>query len=238
MQSGAKRWHAAFDQFVDDWIGLTLPRPRVALEGFIQSDGCAWCGIQSDAESQCECSGRRLQWSRVFRLGTYGPPLSTCILQGKYMAWPEMLELLGTMLGERIKGCVPPKSVVVPVPMHPMRRLFRRIDHTDVIARYVARASKLSYRKLLSRKNATPQAALTATGRKALKRNSMRRRRLARVQGRSVILIDDVLTTGRTLEVAAHTLRTAGAISVIVAVLAVTDMPRKAKNCGLSQQRP
>ena len=233
MQQGVKRWHAVFDKFVEDWMGLTLPRPRVALDGFVQSDGCSWCGVQVD-DDQCDCARRRLQWSRVFRLGTYRPPLSTCILQGKYMAWPEMLELLGTMLGERMKGCVPPRSVVVPIPMHPMRRFFRRIDHTDVIARHAARASKLPFRKLLSRMNTTPQAALTATGRKALKRSSMRRRMLARIRGRSVILVDDVLTTGRTLEVAASTLRAAGAISVVVAVLAVTDMPRKAKNCDLN----
>ena len=214
-------------------MGLTLPRPRVALEGFEQSDGCSWCGVPVD-DTPCECATRRLQWTRVFRLGTYGPPLSTCILQGKYMAWPEMLELLGLILGERIKGCVPPRSVVVPVPMPMMRRWFRRIDHSDVIARQVARSAKLPYRKLLSRSDATPQAALTATGRKALKGRSMLKRKFARVQGRSVVLIDDVLTTGRTLEVAARTLRAEGAISVIVAVLAVTDMPRKAKKSDLS----
>ena len=237
MQPKAKRWHAPFDKFVDDWMGLTLPRPRVALEGFEQSDGCSWCGVPV-ADEQCDCAERRLQWSRVFRLGTYGPPLSTCILQGKYMAWPEMLELLGLILGERIKGCVPPRSIVVPVPMPLMRRWFRRIDHTDVIARHVARAAKLPYRKLLSRSDATPQAALTATGRKALKGRTMRKRIFSRVRGRSVILVDDVLTTGRTLEVAARTLRSEGAISVIVAVLAVTDMPRKAKKCDLSVQHP
>jgi len=235
MHPEEKRWHTVVDRVVEDWVGLTLPRPRVAIGEFVRTDGCSWCGVSLDSEIPCPCSANRLAWSRVFRLGGYAPPLSTCILQGKYMAWPEMLELLGTDLGKRIKGCVPPWSVVVPVPMPPMRRWFRRIDHTDVIARYAARASKLQFRKLLSRKNATPQAALTATGRKALKRDSMRRRRLACVRGRSIILIDDVLTTGRTLEVAASTLRAEGAISVIVAVLAVTDMPGKAKNCDLKK---
>ena len=50
-----------------------------------------------------------------------------------------------------------------------------------------------------------------------------------RIKGKNVILIDDVLTTGKTLEIATNHLKSAGVLSVQVAVLAVTEMPQKGK---------
>jgi predicted amidophosphoribosyltransferase len=62
-----------------------------------------------------------------------------------------------------------------------------------------------------------------------LPHKAMRLRPWARVKDKNVLLIDDVLTTGRTLEVASNTLRMAGVLSIQVAVLAVTNLPRKSK---------
>ena len=160
-------------------------------------------------------------------LGAYKEPLSSSILQGKYAAWHEMLALLGTLIGERIKGCVPPDSVIVPIPMPLVRRLFRRIDHSFLLAIHASVSSGLPMKRMLRRRNYTPQATKTASGRKSLAQNTMRLRAYARPQGKHVILVDDVLTTGKTLEVAANKLRRAGVSSVQVAVLAVTESPRK-----------
>ncbi|MDP7004764.1 MAG: phosphoribosyltransferase family protein [Phycisphaerales bacterium] len=228
MNCGRKKWQVLLDQFVDDWIGLSSPRPKVALGDFTQSDGCYWCGCDVEPK-KCNCSNRNLKWSRVFRLGKYEPPLSDCIIQGKYSAWVGILELLGELLGTRIKGCVPPNSVVVPVPMPPFRRFFRRIDHSAEIARCLAKHAGLPMKKMLWRKESIPQAAKTASGRKLLNKNMMWMKPLTKVKGKSVILVDDVLTTGRTLEVACDVLKDAGASSVLVAVVAVTEMPRKSK---------
>jgi predicted amidophosphoribosyltransferase len=51
----------------------------------------------------------------------------------------------------------------------------------------------------------------------------------ARIKGKNILLIDDVLTTGKTLEVASNTLQAAGVLSIQVAVLAVTNLPQKGK---------
>lgn len=233
MHCGRKRWQVVLDQFIDDWIGLTSPRPRVTLGAFQQTDGCYWCGCDIESYTICQCTNRHLKWSRVFRLGKYESPLSDCILQGKYSAWKAILQLLGELLGTRLKGCVPPNSIVVPVPMPPFRRYFRRIDHAAEIARTLSKQSGLPMRKVLWRKESLPQAAKTASARQKLKKNMIRMKPFANVDGKSVVLVDDVLTTGRTLEVACDILRAAGATSVVVAVVAVTQLPRKVKKCGL-----
>jgi ComF family protein len=229
MNSASNRWLVLLDHFMEDWMGMTLPRPAVAMQDFIQEDGCLWCGETIQKREQCTCANRRLHWNRVFRLAAYDEPLSLCILQAKYAAWPEMLALLGKLLGERIRGCVPPNTIIVPVPMPLLRRFFRRIDHANLLAVHVSKASGIPMRQALFRRNSVPQAAKTASGRKSLPHNAMWLRPWARIKGKNVLLIDDVLTTGKTLEVAANQLRNGGVSSIQVAVLAVTELPRKGK---------
>ena len=229
MKSASNRWLILLDHLIEDWVGMTLPRPVVAMKDFVQTDGCMWCGETIQEYVRCPCATRRLYWNRVFRLGAYAEPLSSSILQGKYAAWDEMLALLGTLLGKRFKGCVPPNTVIVPVPMPFLRRFFRRVNHTHVIALHASRASGIPMRKVLFRKNSTPQASNTASGRQSLQRHTMWRRPWARISGKNVLLIDDVLTTGKTLEVASNILKEGGVLSLQVAVLAVTELPRMGK---------
>ena len=59
--------------------------------------------------------------------------------------------------------------------------------------------------------------------------NSMILLPFPRIKGKHVVLIDDVLTTGKTLEIATNKLKAGGVLSVRVAVLAVTKMPKKGK---------
>jgi ComF family protein len=238
MNSASNRWLLLLDDFLEDWAGLILPRPAVAMKDFEQKDGCMWCGETIRENERCPCASRRLYWNRVFRLGAYSEPLSSSILQGKYAAWEPMLVFLGRLLGERIRGCVPPNSIIVPVPMPFMRRLFRRVDHTYLIALHASKISGIPMRKALYRRNSTPQAAKTASARKSLPRSSMRLRPWSRIKGKNVLLIDDVLTTGKTVEVASNKLKEAGVLSIQVAVLAVTELPRKGKKNVIWDSKP
>ncbi len=165
----------------------------------------------------------------MIRLGSYEPPLSTCIMRGKYARWHEVLELIGDRLGDRVRGCVPPNAVVVPMPMPFLRWWFRGINHTGIISKSLAKTARLPRRNLLLRKETPPQAGLTASGRTKLKLNSVRPIPLVNLRRRPVVLVDDVLTTGRSLEVAAKTLRSIGASTITVAVAAVANSPERSK---------
>ncbi|HIA71738.1 MAG TPA: ComF family protein [Phycisphaerales bacterium] len=224
MKHAGKSWMTLLDTIIDEWAGITFPRPVVALGGFKPTPGCYWCGAETQAEAVCTCMRERLHWSRVIRLGAYEEPLSDCILGGKYAAWKDMLEHLGALLGAKIRGCVPPNSILVPVPMPPIRRYFRRINHAGVIAKQASLTSGIPIRRALWRKECMPQASKSASARTLLPRNSILLRPLAMIKGKNAILVDDVLTTGRTLEVAANKLKNAQVASVRVAVLAVTKM--------------
>ncbi len=152
--------------------------------------------------------------------------MATWILALKYGGRPELAEPLGLLLA----GLIPADLVggargvlVVPVPLHPVRRLERRYDQAELLAQSVARHSGLVFGRALRRTRWTaPQGSAQGRSRSANVRGAFRLRvgakgRLAR---RVVLLVDDVATSGSTLSACADVLRAGGAAGVMGVVLA------------------
>jgi ComF family protein len=112
-------------------------------------------------------------------------------------------------------------EVVVPVPLHWLRRWGRGYNQSEAVARALADRLGLPCRTWLVRTRPTPtQRAQSAAARWENVRGAFRARRGAALQGTRVLLVDDVLTTGATGDAAATALRQAGAAQVVLAVLA------------------
>jgi ComF family protein len=108
---------------------------------------------------------------------------------------------------------------IVPVPLHWRRRLARGYDQAERIAQALARRAGLPLVSALARRRVTPpQTSLGREERRANLRSAFRIRRAARIQERSIVLIDDVATTGATLEAAAAVLKKNGAAAVLAVV--------------------
>ena len=120
-------------------------------------------------------------------------------------------------------------AVVCSVPLHPARRFVRGYDQAGLLARFVALELGLICLRVLQRTRATPpQGAAGAVSRSANVRGAFRAREdaLPWLLGRSVLLVDDVVTSGATADECARCLRRAGASSVIVVCLA-RAIPRR-----------
>jgi ComF family protein len=121
-------------------------------------------------------------------------------------------------------SALPPDALVVPVPLHWWRQWERRYNQAEVLAEGVAKQLKLPVRRVLKRVVSTRKLAdLGVSARNAVMRGAFRARARSKITGRTVLLVDDVLTTGATCGAAARALKQAGAVRVVVCVIARTE---------------
>ncbi len=216
-------------------LGLCAPcRDRLARW---PRDACDSCGRPLEgahlpAGYRCgACRRRPPPYRRLLSAWSYQPPLDAVLTGLKF----RRLEYLGAQLGRAVVDLLKPEvadcDLVVPVPLHWRRFLRRGYNQATAIARPVALELGQPMAGVLRRRRATPaQSRLSRTERRRNLRGAFTvcgNRVLRRVScvGRHVLLVDDVVTTGKTLQAAAVCLRRAGASSVTALTVARTPEP-------------
>lgn len=128
-------------------------------------------------------------------------------------------ELYGKLVA---KDWFPQVEALIPVPLHWRRRVQRRFNQSELLARAISRVSgkEVLTRALQRRKQTTPQVALDRARRAENVEGAFRLGRAKRVKGRVILLVDDVMTTCATAEVCSRVLLDGGAKSVYVAIYA------------------
>src|SRR5213596_1986227 len=112
-------------------------------------------------------------------------------------------------------------DVVVPVPLHPARQRERGFNQDSLLVELLSAQTAIPPKPLLERtRYTTTQTALDRSERMENLHNAFRLRKNANVRGLRVLLVDDVLTTGSTLNECARVLKRAGAFSVHAATAA------------------
>ncbi len=163
------------------------------------------------------------------RLGPYIDPLRQWICSIKYQRWSDMAELLGRQLGVALiesKRLDVSRCVVVPMPMPWQRRVYRGIDHALAIAGATAAELRAPLLRVLAAANGTPQVGLSRTDRLRRGGRGFRLRRCPggwNLRDLQIVLVDDVRTTGASMQRAVRVLRRSHPAGVIAAVLAVSD---------------
>lgn len=185
----------------------------------------ATVGPHSDVSDGCPaCRDRTLKFASAIRLGPYAGKLQEAILRTKHSAGEGVAEMLGrTFAEERVTSFRDAGiELVVPVPLHWRSRWSRGFNQAERIAEEVADAIGVKCcSNTLRRVKATPQhAQSSASARWENIRGAFAAGSRASLTGRTVLLVDDVMTTGATVAEAARVLRDAGAAKVVAAVLA------------------
>lgn len=114
-----------------------------------------------------------------------------------------------------------PIDALVPVPLHSARLREREFNQAEVLARLLARRTGTPLLGALKRiRYTTTQTRLDRHERMENLRNAFRVRQTSAVQNRHLVLVDDIFTTGSTVDECARVLRAAGAASVRVLTVA------------------
>ena len=190
---------------------------------------CRVCAAYSEFElcQGCAQSGRRFDGVRAPY--QYAGSIRDAILALKYGGIKAAAPQLGDMLAGYLEDNPLPGDLMAPVPMHASRRRERGYNQAELLARRVAGRCDIPYRAdLLARtRRVDPQAGMTnAASRATNVADSVAVSRPSEVHGRQVILVDDVVTTGSTLNACAAALKEAGASSVWCLTLAVAGSHR------------
>lgn len=189
--------------------------------------GCPRCALPLSAPGQpcghCQTQppGFERSFDRTVALFQYAPPIDHLIQQFKFGQGLHLARLFAALLAERLRDSARP-DCIIPVPLHPNRQRARGFNQALEIARPLARhlGCALDYQSC-RRARATPaQSLLHATQRRRNLRGAFT---LTHPLGaRHVALVDDVMTTGSTLNALAETLRASGVEMIDVWVCART----------------
>jgi ComF family protein len=191
------------------WSGL--PRHR---------GGACACGVPlSDPTPECARCRRGLSpISSGTSLGPYAGALRTLVHELKYRGRRRVAARLAEVLVAEpaVAGLLRDAEALVPVPMHPRRRRQRGFNQAELLAQELARRCgvPLVPDALVRRRDTATQTGLSAAARRRNVAGAFAVRRRARVAGRTLVLVDDVVTTAATALACARALRAAGACDV------------------------
>lgn len=185
---------------------------------------CPVCSHSLAGTVPCpNCAGRRWHLSGIIAAARYEGVTRELIQRLKYGRDPVLARPLGILLGKslsdpRIAG--KDFAAVVPVPLHPLREREREFNQARLLAGCLSRAAGLPVRDLLKRIRVTPPQAGFDRGRRMENLRGAFAPRRALSEGSSLLLVDDVATTGATLDACAEVLMEAGAGEVFAVVVA------------------
>ncbi len=168
------------------------------------------------------------EFERAISFGEYNDGLRGLIHLLKYERVTPARLPLGRMLAEVISELLPVcddgKLLLVAVPLHRSRRRSRGFNQAELLARAALKQlpPELEFvpTVLIRQRDTVSQVGLSRGERIENMRGAFRISQASRVQGRSVIVVDDVMTTGTTLSECARVLKQAGAEKVWAATVA------------------
>jgi predicted amidophosphoribosyltransferase len=154
----------------------------------------------------------------------YGGTGRRFVLGLKHGDRTDLAPVAGRWLARAAAALIRPDTVIAPVPLHRLRLLHRRYNQSALLARALALQTGAPFcPDLLDRPRATPALEGTDRDTRFARLDGAIRvtpRHAAGLAGRHVLIVDDVMTSGATLEAATRACQVAGSGPVSIAVLA------------------
>jgi ComF family protein len=190
---------------------------------------CLCCGRFFEGAGEDHLCTRCLERPPDFSVhrscGRYDGVLKDLILLFKYRKYSVLGRALAAYAGESLgadEALWQGADFLVPVPLHGKRKRERGFNQSEVLARELAgiKGVKVLEGCLVKTRNVPPQTTLESAGREKNVRGAYTVRGSSKIEGKTLVLVDDVFTTGSTLRECSRVLRQAGAAEVRALTLA------------------
>lgn len=202
---------------------LLCDRCRAELETYQRAYVCPRCGAPYGELVCTECAESDFDFDQVIALGLLEGALSRAIVLYKDGNERRLGAVLAHQLAQRVASEICDKpEVIVAIPI--TRKAFSRrgYDQGEELAREMSRCLNIPLAAVLRRKQAVDLRGLAKDQRRQAVESSFEITCADEISGKHILLVDDVFTTGATVQSATQRLKEAGAKAVTVAVVART----------------
>lgn len=185
---------------------------------FLGNSGCRTCGLPLEATEAEECGVCLAAEPRIARTRAavaYDDLSRSLAIRLKYGRKVAIARTMARYMAPLVERSDDP-PVLVPVPLHRVRLWSRGFNQSALVARELSRRLRIDADPFVLRRTrrTPPLKGMSLLQRRRTVAGAFKVSNPARIKGRTVILIDDVLTTGSTAEACARTLQKAGAVRV------------------------
>jgi len=204
---------------------LFCPDCLAALQP-VQSPLCPCCGrtyLTTGGDHHCGgCLAKPRYFNKAMALFLYEEPIRKLIQHFKYQGKTACLATVADLsLNHPVIEETKEIDLIIPVPLHHGRLRERGFNQALLLAKAIfPNDPRISSGILIRSRPTAPQAGFNGAARRANLKNAFRVGKPDRIAGKKILLVDDVLTTGTTVDECAKTLRKAGASEVMVLTLA------------------
>lgn len=209
-----------------DAPGMVSPSVWPQLQ-FIEAPFCATCGLPFSFEiandALCAaCIEREPVFDQSRSAVLYNEASRKMILAFKYGDQLHAIKTFAPWMTRAGKDLIEAADIITPVPLHPKRLRARRFNQSALLAQEIAKTSGKTYQPdaLLRTRYTTPQQGLSRKERDKNVHGAFAARHKEVLSGKTVLLVDDVYTSGATLNECARVLKAAGANIVTVLTIA------------------
>lgn len=196
---------------------------------YVTEPACMKCGKElSESELEyCEdCRRHTRSFERAYPVFRYEEPVASSVLAIKYHNKREYVDYYGSLLAERIRkaGIADRIQIILPVPVHKNRRKKRGYNQAELLADVVGRQLDIPVDKmhLLRVSETAPQKELSPLERANNIKQALEVKALP-AEWKTVLLIDDIYTTGATVQACTEALQEAGVDRVYVGMICVGE---------------
>lgn len=215
-------------EYADAILELIYPTNMEEFQDlpFISAHQCTLCSRElrmiEDGPLCKDCSGKNLYFDKVISVVKYDQNIKKLIYKYKYSGHTYLGRTMGELMGKKFLTETNREYIIIPVPLYKSKEIERGFNQSYLLAKYVGRETSIPLEKdsLIRVKNTKVMHSLSKKEREENVENAFKVAHSGVIKDKNIILVDDIFTTGSTVNACSKILKQSGAKSVIILTFA------------------